>query len=101
MAITDTSTRSTWINAVGYRRTNDLTVLAIFTSHKDTPVAILYGDVPSHLPGLLVSGRVTAKDDGELSIGAAYSRLVKGRYHPSQTIEGAKSVAELKEMMMS
>lgn len=100
MAFTDTHTRSSWIDAVGYVSTLDMSALAIFTHVKSQPVAILYANVPSHLPGLLVSGRVTAKDDGELSVGATYARLVKGKY-ASQTIEGAEEVNKLKEMMKS
>lgn len=109
MAITDTSDRSTWIKAVGYCRVDGplpLTLLAIFTTQKIketgemVPAAILYGNVPSHLPGRLVSGHTTAKDDGELSIGATYAGQVKGRY-PSQTIVGENEVNRLKEMMTS
>lgn len=101
MAITNTSDRSSWIEAIGYRRVDGprpMTSLAIFTRHKDTPAAILYVDIPSYLPGLLAAGHTTAKDDGELSIGATYSRLVRGKY-PSQTIEGNEQVAQLMEIM--
>lgn len=103
MAITDTRKRSSWIHEVGYVRVDGPqlywpAMVAIFTTQKSQPVAILYANVPRNLTGLLVAGHTTAKDDGELSVGATYSKLVKGKY-PSQTIEGEENVSRLREMM--
>ena len=59
---------SSWIRAIGYQKG----YLAIFADD----FAWLVAGVPPTLPGLIVAGRVTAKEDGELSIGAAVHRLV-------------------------
>lgn len=82
--------RSSWIRAIGYigdRTTSDgHTYLAIFSDS----FAWLVQDVPSTLPGLLAAGHVTAKDNGDLSIGAAVHRFVlqKESVYPRQKVEG-------------
>jgi hypothetical protein len=93
------STRSSWIRAIGYvsdRATSDgHSYLAIFSDS----FAWLVQDVPPTLPGLLTAGRVTAKDDGALSIGATVRRLVlqKSEY-PRQMVKG-KEMWRLRAMM--
>lgn len=81
------SSRSSWIRAIGYLHTpDDRTYLGIFSDS----FAWLVTDIPPTLPGLLVAGHVTAKDDGALSIGAAVHRLVlqKTDKYPRQKVEG-------------
>src|SRR3954465_3954381 len=99
MSLTPISpTRSSWIRAIGYLHTPDgHTYLGVFSDS----FAWLVIDVPPTLPGLLAAGHVTAKDDGELSIGAAVHRLVlqKKNEYPRQKIEG-KEMWRLREMMM-
>ena len=92
-------TRSSWITGIGYRTTPDgHSYLAIFTNQN---FAWLVIDVPPTLPGLLAAGHVTAKDDGELSIGAAVHRLVlqKESEYTRQKIEG-KEMWRLRALMM-
>ena len=91
--------RSSWITAIGYRTFSDgHSYLAIFTNQN---FAWLVRDVPATLPGLLVSGHVIAKDDGELSIGAAVHRLVlqKESEYTRQKIEGCFEIQQLKKIM--
>lgn len=96
---------SSWIRAIGYRRAPDgKAYLAIFT-HGDK-FAWLMGEVPSTIPGLLVAGRVTAKDDGRLSIGAAVHRHVLQAKdvsgvdkYPRQKIEGRMEIKRLEKIM--
>jgi len=89
--------RSSWVRAIGYRSSPDgHTYLGIFADS----FAWLVIDVPPTLPGLLAAGHVTAKDDGELSIGAAVHRLVlskKGEY-ARQKVEG-EELQQLKRFM--
>lgn len=96
MATTNTY-RSSWIKAVGYIPTPDANYLVVFTN---TNTAILYKDVPSTLPGLLVAGQVDAKSgerQGERSIGATWHRLVKGKYE-GQVVKDENEVNYLKEV---
>ncbi len=77
--------------------------LALFLrpeDRKSEPVCLLYGGpdspIPFWLPGLLAAGVVTVW--GWRSVGAAYNRLLKGRYD-YQRVEGREAVKELKRMM--
>lgn len=94
--MTTTLKRSSWISEIGYRRAPDNTTwLAVFTF---AGPAILYRDVPATLPGLIAAGRVKTKDGERLSHGAAYNRLVKGRY-VGQTVSDPKEVEYLRQAM--
>lgn len=96
---------SSWIRAIGYRRTPDgKSYLAIFI-HGDK-FAWLVGEVPSTIPGLLVAGRVTAKSAGALSVGAAVHRHVlqaKGERgtakYPIQRVEDRMEIKRLEKIM--
>lgn len=89
-------TRSSWIESIAYCHAPDgINYLAIFTLRGD---AILYSNVPSTLPGLISAGRVKTVDGSRLSHGAAYCKLVKGKY-PSETINDRAKVNELKLLM--
>jgi hypothetical protein len=98
MSLTSISpARSSWIRAIGYLHApDDHTYLAIFADS----FAWLVTDIPPSLPGLLAAGHVTAKDDGELSIGAVVHRLVlqKESEYPRQKVEG-KEMWRLREWM--
>lgn len=98
---THTANRSSWIQSVAFKRVGNRTWLAVFIAdeHAPTspgygtiPVAMLYGDVPSYLPGLLVAGTAAR------SVGHAYNALVKGKF-PYQRIEGRERVQELRALM--
>lgn len=92
--MTTTLKRSSWIDSIGYVNANGVGYLAVFTFEGR---AILYRGIPSTLPGLIAAGRVYTKDHERLSHGAAYNRLVKGRYE-CETITDAAKVNELREM---
>lgn len=99
MSLTTISpSRSSWIRAIGYRHAPDgHTYLAVFADS----FAWLVQDVPSTLPGLLCAGHVIAKDDGELSIGAAVHRhvLTKKEYKErTQKVEGFE-MRQLRKIM--
>ena len=89
--------RSSWIDSVGYQRG----YLAVFTKKEEgrEPWAWLFEGVPPTLPGLITAGRVTAKEDGELSVGAAVHRLAKSKEYQRQKVEGEEKVRELKRIM--
>jgi hypothetical protein len=85
--------RSSWIRSVAYRAG----FLALFLAREDLhdpPVALLYGSVPSWVPGLLMAGT------GRRSVGLAYNRLVKGRY-AYQRITGGVQVDKLRRASMT
>lgn len=66
---------------------------------KEEPKALLYGpNLPSWVPGLIAAGRVKTSEGEINSPGAAYHRLVKGKYQ-GQTITGKDKVKQLREMM--
>lgn len=90
-------TRSSWISSIGYQRG----YLAVFTKKEGgkEPWAWLFAGVPSTLPGLITAGRVTAKEDGTLSVGAAVHRLARSKEYVRQKIEGEEKVRELKRIM--
>ena len=92
----DVSARSSFIASFAYQGTTDgLGFLAIFFKAGH---AALYRGVPSTIPGLLAAGRTNAKSDGELSVGATYNRLIKGKFEGA-TISDPEKVAELKKLM--
>lgn len=66
---------------------------------KEEEKAFLYGpDLPSWVPGLIAAGRVKTAEGEINSPGAAYHRLVKGKYQ-GQTVKGKENVEQLREMM--
>lgn len=82
---------SSWISGITYSRG----FLAIWTLEGS---ALLYKDVPSYIPGLLISGSV-GKGKGR-SIGRAYVHYVKGEanYGPCQTLKTEEAKKRLKEL---
>ncbi len=93
MSLTTLSpTRSSWISSIGYQRG----YLAVFTKEG---WAWLFEGVPSTLPGLVVAGRVTAKEDGKLSVGATVHRLVRNGGYRVEQIKDRFQVNQLKRMM--
>lgn len=107
--MTNTEQRSSWIEGLVYRPIDGCDTvgfLAVFlkaarptvNNPRPCPTAVLYSNVPYTVPGLVSAGRVTAKDDGELSVGAAYCRFVRGKY-PSEVVRDAEKVQELRAMM--
>jgi hypothetical protein len=92
----DVSRRSSFISAFAYQGTTDgLGFLALFFKNGR---AALYRGVPPTIPGLLAAGHTNAISDGELSVGATFSRLVRGKYE-SQTFDDPNQVKELKKLM--
>lgn len=89
---THTANRSSWIQSVAFKRADADSPTGFLAVFLGTGIALLYGEVPSYVPGLLVAG--TARR----SIGLAYNRLVKGRY-PYQRVEGRERVQELRALM--
>lgn len=96
---------SSWITSVLYKSVNDGTsaghpgragrtvytgYLAVFTSRGD---ALLHGDVPSYLAGLVQAG------EGGRSVGSAYNSLIRSKGYPYQHVTDSDAVRELKEMM--
>jgi hypothetical protein len=82
---------SSWISSILYR--NGFLAIFLKVDRDETPVALLYGDIPPRIPGLLIAGT------GSRSIGLAYNRLVKDRY-PYNRVEGRAKVEELKRLMV-
>lgn len=85
---------SSWIESIRYKKLPDgSSYVAIFLKRDE---ALLYGGpdspIPSWLPGLVQAGT------GGRSVGHAYHKLVKGKF-PSQRIEGAEKVQELRRIM--
>jgi len=60
--------------------------------------ATLYSGVPATVPGLLASGHTSAKEDGDLSIGATYHRLLANASYERETFKGER-LDELKALM--
>ena len=77
---------SSWITSIRYRDG----YLAVFTDRGD---ALLHGNVPSYLAGLVQAGK------GGRSVGSAYNKLVRSKGYPYQHVTDEAAVKELKEMM--
>lgn len=100
--VTRTS-QSSWIRGVGYHDG----ILIILTGEgrgrrgrKVVTGAMLYGGVPSWVVGLLVAAQVRAKTGesaGQESVGATYSRLVKGKYQGQKV--GPEKIDELRKLI--
>lgn len=94
--------QSSWIRGIGYHN-GILIILTGPEGGRKTTGALLYGEVPSWVAGLLIASRAKAKADGngksagQESVGATYSRLVKGKY-PCQTV-GPDRVDELRKLI--
>jgi len=83
---------SAWIERITYVRGGDgARFLLVWTldAHRRPGDVLLYGGVPAWLPGLLKAGRVGEGTTAQASVGAAYNRLVKGRY-PYQRVSRRK-----------
>lgn len=91
--------QSSWIRGVGYHNG----ILIILTGEgrgRKVTGAMLYGGVPSWVVGLLVAAQVRAKTGesaGQESVGATYSRLVKGKY--TGQIVGTERIDELRKLI--
>lgn len=91
--------QSSWIRGVGYHN-GILIILTGPEGSKKTTGALLYGEVPSWIAGLLIASKAKAKGGksaGQESAGATYHRLVKGKY-PCQTV-GPERIAELRKLI--
>lgn len=81
---------SSWIKSIQYKNVNGTGYLAVFTDRGD---ALLHGNVPSYLAGLVQAGK------GGRSVGSAYNSLVRSKGYPYQHVTDEVAVKELKEMM--
>lgn len=91
--------QSSWIRGVAYRDGILIILTGARNSHETTG-AMLYSGVPSWVVGLLVAAQARAKTGesaGQESVGATYSRLVKGKY-PGQTV-GPERIDELRKLI--
>jgi hypothetical protein len=84
---------SSWISGITYSKG----FLAIWTLDGSV---LLYNNVPSYIPGLLISGSV-GKGKGR-SVGRAYVHYVKGEanYGPCQTLKTEEAKNRLKELFV-
>lgn len=96
--------QSGWIRGVGYHNG----ILIILTGDGDdrgkgkgrgrkVTGAMLYGGVPSWVAGLLIAARKKSKAAGRESVGATYSRLVKGKYQGQMV--GPERIDELRKLI--
>lgn len=92
--------QSSWIRGIGYHNGILIILTGPVGDTSKTTGALLYGNVPSWVKGLLIAAQAEAKTGesaGQESVGATYSRLVKGKY-PCQTV-GPERVDELRKLI--